>query len=117
MTMSLVTVLAVVLPRESVTEKEKVPLSTPCMVPSAVRAWVAQVTFLLLRVAPFTAEAPKVTLALEWYFTSLLLSPVRAYVTLLLSVTVGFKVGAGFAMVRVRSTLLIKVWPPTTDLR
>ena len=76
--MSLVTVLAVVLPRESVTEKEKAPLSTPCMVPSAVRARVAQVTFLLLRVALFTAAAPKVTLALEWYFTSLSLLPVRA---------------------------------------
>ena len=87
------------------------------MVPSAVRAWVAQVTFLLLRVALFTAAAPKVTLALEWYFTSLLLSPVRARVMELVSVTVGFKVGSGSAMVRVRSTFLTKVCPLTTDFR
>ena len=96
------TVFVLVLPRLSVAETTMVPDSTPSRVPSPVRVWLPQVTDCRTREAPFTAWAPVFTATWEWYFTRFPLSPVRAKVVGFTSSTVGFRVGAGFWMVRVR---------------
>ena len=96
------TVLVVVLPLLSVAETTMVPDSTPSRVPSPVRVCPPQVMDCRTREAPFTAWAPVFTATWEWYFTRFPLPPVRAKVVGFTSSTVGFRVGAGFWMVRVR---------------